>query len=103
MPEGEQWIGVDFDGTLEEDHNLETNGAQLGKPIPLMLERVHDWLEDGYEVRIFTARASAKNRYREIDIHRIQEWCRKHVGVELPITAEKDFHMVALWDDRAVG
>ena len=30
----------------------------------------------------------------------IMEWCKEHVGCILPITNEKDFGMVQLWDDR---
>ncbi len=97
------WIGCDFDCTLARYSDVETNGASLGEPVPLMLERVKRWLAAGIEVRIFTARASTLNKFREIDIHRIKAWCRKYIGQELPVTAEKDFYMVELWDDRAVS
>lgn len=32
----------------------------------------------------------------------IQAWCLKHLGQLLDVTAEKDFDMTSLWDDRAV-
>lgn len=32
----------------------------------------------------------------------IEAWCVEHIGQVLPITHEKDFNMVELWDDRAV-
>lgn len=32
----------------------------------------------------------------------IGRWCHAHLGVTLPITATKDFHMWQHWDDRCV-
>lgn len=89
------WIGVDLDGTLAEyDH---WRGDQhIGKPIPVMVERVKRWLSEGKEVKIFTARAYAN------DVEPIKKWCLTHIGCELPITCIKDYGMIELWDDRAV-
>lgn len=95
------WIGVDFDGTLASYGELGTSA--MGTPIPLMVERVKRWLAAGQAVRIMTARASATNQNRRQDIERIHMWCHKHLGCILPVTAEKDFGMIALWDDRAVA
>lgn len=105
------WIGVDFDGTLAEYHGW--NGGKLGEPIPAMLDRVKRWISEGREVRIVTARVGATgftSGFGHIDSHqfaddqrlKIAEWCRKHIGQALPITASKDFKMLELWDDRAV-
>lgn len=105
------WIGVDFDGTLA--HYDGWQGTKLGEPIPAMVARVKGWVADGYEVRIVTARVSSRNEKKrlengedmwEADAHRaaIEEWCAQHIGVRLPVTAEKDFEMIELWDDRAV-
>ena len=33
---------------------------------------------------------------------RIQDWTEKHIGHRLPVTCEKDYGMIELWDDRAV-
>jgi hypothetical protein len=101
--EGPGWIGVDFDGTLARYEGWATNGTDLGTPIPLMLERVKRWLAQGVQVKIVTARAASNSRNRYLDINRIHDWCRKYIGIPLEVTAEKDFNMVALWDDRAVG
>lgn len=98
-----EWIGVDFDRTLAHYTNWATNGSLLGAPIPLMLERVKRWLAKGMEVRIFTARASSNSDNRDENIAAIKAWCLKHVGQELEVTAEKDYSMVELWDDRAVS
>lgn len=106
------WIGVDFDGTLAhydgwkgEDH--------LGEPVPAMLERVKDWLARGKIIKIVTARVSATGRKNDVggvdseefaDKQRriIGDWCEKHLGQRLEVTASKDFLMLELWDDRAI-
>lgn len=100
---GRPWIGVDFDQTLAKYEGWHINGTNLGTPIPLMVERVKRWLAQGMDVRILTARVAHNSRNRELDQQRIREWCLKHLGVALEVTAEKDFNMVALWDDRAVA
>ncbi len=92
------WIGVDLDGTLafyggwiSPDH--------IGEPIAPMVARVKDWLGQGIEVRIFTARAW---RAEAKDITAIQDWSEKHIGIRLMVTNEKDYGMIELWDDRAI-
>ncbi len=96
------WIGVDLDGTLAHYDGF-VGGTVIGKPIPLMVERVKRWLEEGREVRIFTARISHEDpddkRLIEIAIKR---WCVLHLGEALAVTNVKDFGMVELYDDRAV-
>jgi len=108
------WIGVDLDGTLAfYDH---WRGVEhIGAPIPAMLNRVKVWLADGRDVRIFTARVDggevaismgneAGKDFRDVDNVRgiITEWLIEHVGVPLPITCQKDYGMIELWDDRCV-
>jgi hypothetical protein len=90
------WIGVDLDGTLAEYGGWK-GPDHIGEPIAAMAFRVRQWIADGREVRIFTARASVPEQ-----IGPVQEWCLKHFGVALPVTNIKDFAMVELWDDRAV-
>lgn len=94
------WIGVDLDGTLAhydhwrgEDH--------IGEPITAMLERVKGWLAEGKEVRIFTARVGGGINTSKARTY-IEAWCKKHLGRKLPVTHEKDYAMIELWDDRAV-
>jgi hypothetical protein len=110
-----EWYGVDFDGTIAEYHGFKGAGV-LGKPIPLMLERVKRWLAEGKDVRIFTARVWHPDVTSHVSEHEfntrmmearaarnaIRSWCVEHVGQELPITCEKDYKMVRLFDDRAV-
>lgn len=94
------WIGVDFDGTLCQD-----NTAERERPVAAMLARVKAWRAQGIEVRIVTARASKHGQNgaeRELQLAFLRSWMREYIGEELPLTAEKDYAMKELWDDRAV-
>jgi hypothetical protein len=97
---GRSWIGVDLDGTLAEYHGR-ISIDHIGAPVPAMVERVKAWLEEGIEVRIFTARVSHPSRRREAACA-IGDWCEKHGLPRLRTTNAKDFDMIELWDDRAV-
>lgn len=90
------WIGVDLDGTLAEYDQYKGTDS-IGKPIPAMLARVKEWLADGREVRIVTARAGDPRQVPYINV-----WLEKHVGQVLTVTDRKDFDMEVLWDDRAI-
>jgi len=90
------WIGVDLDGTLAR-YDSWISEEHIGDPIPAMAARVRQWLSEGREVRIFTARVSNGR-----PAHFIQDWTETHFGVRLHVTNVKDFAMVELWDDRAV-
>jgi hypothetical protein len=53
------WIGIDLDGTLAkwgEGYNVDVE--RIGDPVPSMVGRVKRLLEDGEDVRIFTARVA---------------------------------------------
>lgn len=91
------WIGVDLDGTLAEyDHWRGID--HVGAPIPAMCRRVREWLDQGKEVRIFTARCAGPEDCRPA----IDHFCMMQFGQTLPITNVKDFGLIELWDDRAV-
>lgn len=116
------WIGVDLDGTVAHYGGWKHH-THIGDPVPFMLARVMQWLKEGTEVRIFTARAYPLNicidkydfKYpiaflRDAEyiqaiesVRAIQDWCIEHVGESLPVTNVKDYAMIQLWDDRAVG
>lgn len=96
------WIGVDLDGTLAQyggwrgiDH--------IGAPIDAMVQRVKQWLADGVNVKIFTARVCEREDPREAEMARkhIEAWCEVHLGRVLEVTNVKDYAMIELWDDRA--
>jgi hypothetical protein len=96
------WIGVDLDGTLAEYHGWQ-GPTIIGDPVPAMLERVKGWLAEGQQVRIFTARVSCKyNPDHSIVCEAIHNWCKRHIGQKLTLTASKDFDMIVLYDDRVV-
>jgi translation initiation factor 2 alpha subunit (eIF-2alpha) len=100
------WIGVDLDGTLA--HYDGWKGVNhIGEPVTEMVERVRKWLEEGRDVRIFTARVSHDGSAQRMiesqhSMIRIMDWCEQHLGRSLPVTCVKDFAMIELWDDRAV-
>lgn len=116
------WTGVDLDGTLAK-YDEWKGVAHIGEPVPDMLLRVRRWLVAGKNVRIFTARVfplgnippnapflhdliqnqagTQEAEAAQAAIH-IQEWCKKHFDVVLPITCAKDMGMIQLWDDRCV-
>lgn len=96
------WIGVDLDGTLAH-YDTWRGATHIGDPIPAMVDRVKRWRLAGREVRIVTARVNSSvpsGEQHEIR-ERIYAWCRQHIGEELPVTAEKDYGMDLLYDDRA--
>lgn len=101
-----EWIGVDLDGTLAEYNRgdlREHGNTYIGPPIPAMVDRVRDWLNRGYEVRIFTARVSEDHPGELKNIRdAISAWCNIHIGQPLMITNIKDYNMIELWDDRAI-
>lgn len=92
------WIGVDFDGTLARYDGWKGETV-LGEPIIPMVSLVKNWLAEGLDVRIFTARAYD---FSEEGKAAIEVWCYEHIGQSLPITCVKDFYMEEFYDDRAV-
>jgi hypothetical protein len=90
------WIGVDLDGTLA--YYDEWRGpSHIGEPIPAMMARVRQWLKQGVQVKIFTARASVEEH-----IPPVREWLYIHGLPDLEITNVKDYGMICLYDDRCV-
>jgi hypothetical protein len=100
-----EWIGVDFDGTLVK--TMDYKGIvdlRKGEPVMAMVQRVRDWLDDGKNIRIMTARVCGQAGPENAAKHRkvVEDFCLEHFGERLVVTHEKDFDMVELWDDRAV-
>jgi hypothetical protein len=62
-----------------------------------MLERVKQWLAEGTNVVIFTARADDPQ-----NIPPIRAWLKEHLGQTLPVTNRKDPSFGTIYDDRAV-
>lgn len=108
------WTAVDLDGTLAEYHGFE-GATRIGPPIPKMVARVQQWLAEGREVKIFTARVDGGvkatlmgdphgEEFRDVATVRqaIEAWCLQHIGQVLEVTNSKDYGMEELYDDRAV-
>jgi len=97
------WIGVDLDGTLAKYDKWE-GPYVIGDPIPRMVQRVKNWLAQGIEVRIVTARVSQDENTVEDRRVRIAiaAWSLNHIGQTLPMTCVKDYQMEVLYDDRCV-
>lgn len=96
------WIAVDLDRTLAHYDKWQSI-EHIGEPVPAMLERVKEWLAEGIEVRIFTARMSCEDEPRADFEAALAVWCVKHGLPVLKATNAKDFHMIALYDDLAVS
>lgn len=99
----EHWIGFDLDGTLctmDEWVSID----HFGEPIQETINVLKNYLNDGWKVKIVTARAARyfNNGLEELAKTLVQDWCEKHIGVRLEVTAEKDYGMRLLYDDRAV-
>jgi hypothetical protein len=107
------WIGIDLDGCLAHSDG-QWNDGKIGPPISRTVARVKRFLDAGCEVRIFTARVAyggghspvsdrtAGPAFAEEQRALIEAWCLEHLGVVLPVTAEKDHLCVELHDDCAV-
>lgn len=96
------WTGVDLDGTLAR-YDGWLGPEHIGEPIAIMVTRVRRWLEEGREVRIFTARVSQPDPAENARIAGIiQTWLERHGLPRLKVTCVKDVEMVEIWDDRAV-
>ena len=105
MTSDKPWIGVDLDATLA--HYDEWRGIDhIGPPIEPMRQRVLQWLAEGKEVRILTARvgpqrAAITHTIKDIT-HHIEQWCLQHLGQVLPVTCQKDYNMTEFYDDRCI-
>ena len=89
------WYGVDLDGTLA--YLDSSTFPVIGKPIPLILDKVKELLSLNKRVKIFTARASEKK-----EIIRIKKWLKENdLPNNLEITNVKDYLCIQIWDDRA--
>lgn len=96
------WIGVDLDRTLAY-YDAWRGLTHIGRPVPKMLARVQNWVRDGREVKIFTARFSLPDGpEKEELVQAIHAWLAEHNLPPLEITNVKDFSCIEIWDDIAV-
>lgn len=95
------WIGVDLDGTLAVgSHSYDP--FHIGEPVPAMVACVQSIIQEGYEVRILTARVCQQELEREAVRTLIEDWTEVHIGKRLVVTNEKDYDMIEFYDDRAI-
>jgi hypothetical protein len=97
---GAGWYGVDLDGTLAH-YDRWISHEHIGQPIQVMVDRVKEWLAEGKDVRIFTARMARHSLFRDCRSP-IEKWCEEHIGQILEVTNVKDTTMLELWDNRAI-
>ncbi len=90
------WIGVDLDGTLAVYGGWK-GPDHIGEPVPAIKELVLKFIDDGKEVKIFTARASIEDQ-----VAVVKEWLKNNGFPDLEVTNVKDFTMISLYDDRAI-
>ena len=94
---------VDFDGTLAFFSGWKGPG-HLGQPIPLMVKRVQNFLADGDQVVVFTARMNVNGDYGVQDFDKIrkdiEDWCMRHVGQKLEVSNAKG-PADTIYDDKA--
>jgi hypothetical protein len=99
-------IAVDLDGTLAEYDGVWRGVEHIGKPVPRIVEKVKAALAKGYKVSIFTARVAGllDGEFGDSGEAKayVEEWCLKHLGVQLEVTAIKHGSFSEFWDDRAV-
>ncbi len=95
-------IAVDLDGTLAEYHGWQGE-LHIGKPVPLMLDRVKGWQAAGAEVVIFTARISnLDGTQRPGAVAAVQRWCQDHGLGKLHVTNIKHRDFDVFYDDRCI-
>ena len=88
------WIGIDLDSCLA--HGEGRDGDPIGDPYPDILALVQQWLGEGREVRIFTARAgSYEGRFA------VMAWLARQGLPPLRVTNQKDYECALFLDDRA--
>jgi hypothetical protein len=91
---------VDLDSTLAY-YEKYVSPTHIGEPIEKMLNKVKYWLQQGDDVWIFTARADPTEKTHKIAIAAIEDWCVKHIGKKLGVTAIKSKRFSHFYDDRA--
>lgn len=123
------WYGFDLDGTLAF-YDSWRGIDHIGEPIAPMVDLIKEMHKEGKIVKILTARVAPRTEvetkpnpyygrgapeyvrqglsYAKILYNWdhwsakqfIQDWCIKHLGFIPKITHEKDYAMLALYDDR---
>lgn len=103
-------IAVDLDGTLAH-YDKWVAWDSIGPVIEPMKQRILQWIADGFEVVIFTARVGYPHdkcfvtgrHFTSVDVVRVvQDWLEENGLPRLVVTATKNNTMREIWDDRAI-
>ena len=94
-------IACDLDGVLAFDLPR-SDEFEIGPPVPEMVQRVKDWVTNGEEVWIFTARLSGTSDPERMT-DAIHTWLEANELPRLPVTNRKSGRIAQYWDDRAVA
>jgi hypothetical protein len=96
-----EYVAFDLDGTMTMNDGWK-GPDYIGEPIPEVIQMIVVLRTHDIPVKVFTARAATTN---QDEFHRstmaINAFCEKHIGEQLPITAEKDMYCIRIFDDRA--
>ena len=98
----ESWYGFDCDGTIA-CYSGDEGPTEIGEPLGIdkmdsAFNTLLCFLEQGKKCKIVTARAEFPE-----SVKAIKAWSKKYLGQELEVTNKKDFAMISLFDDRAIG
>ena len=99
----EEWIGFDLDGTLAK-YDQFRGDEHIGDPIKKTVDLAIRFRDSGFKIKIVTARVSSDRSTNTItqQVRAIKKWCADNLGFIPEVTAEKDYMMMALFDDRAI-
>lgn len=102
MGKGKDWVGFDLDKTTAYFDRWR-GATHIGRPIPKIIRRIQRYLENGTQVKIFTARMADPDPTVTAAVERaIAQWTEEHVGIPLEATCVKDRDMIRCYDDKAV-
>jgi hypothetical protein len=97
------WYGFDLDGTIAFYDGWK-GPTHIGAPVKPMCDLIRLYLERGDRVKIFTARVTIReDGEHETARKAIEQWTVDQFGVALEVTNVKDYGLIKLYDDRAVG
>jgi hypothetical protein len=97
-------IAIDLDKTLANYNSKWGIIHDIGEPIPKMLNRLKEWINEGVKVTIFTARVGHDNiELNKSQTIKIQNWLEKHGLPRLDVTANKSHTFTEIWDDKAIS
>lgn len=90
-------IYIDFDGVIAKQEG--GYKREIGEPIIPMINKVNQWIKDGHNITIFTARADYSDSFEKMDL---EIFLAKHFGKILPITNKKSHNADLYIDDKAI-